>query len=92
MRAATTILQLSRFLGTLSLSGTLTAATVTGVSPPLGHPGDVVQVNGSGFDTTPSNHVVRFGPNRAAVFTATPIQLTYRSPMANRLAGSPEQI
>ena len=92
MRAARTILQLSRFLGTLSLSGTLTAATVTGVSPPLGHPGDVVQVNGSGFDTTPSNDVVRFGPNRAAVLTGTPAQLTVQVPNGHRLAGSPEQI
>src|ERR1041385_275783 len=58
----------------------LCAASVTGISPALGHPGDVIQVNGSGFDTNPSNNVVRFGPNRAPVFSATAVQLIVQVP------------
>jgi hypothetical protein len=56
------------------------APTVTGVVPPLGHPGDIVKINGNGFDPTPSNNIVRFGPNRAAVQAATSTQLTVQVP------------
>ena len=56
------------------------AVTVMGIVPPLGHPGDVVKINGSGFDLTASNNIVRFGPNRAAVLSATATQLTIQVP------------
>src|SRR5262249_53296915 len=56
------------------------AATTGGISPAFGHPGDVVQISGSGFDPNPSNDVVRFGPNRAAVLSATSSQLTVQVP------------
>jgi hypothetical protein len=49
----------------------LGVASITDISPPAGHPGDGVQINGTGFGATPSANVVRFGPNRAAVLAAT---------------------
>src|SRR5215472_19219162 len=58
----------------------LNAASITSVVPALGHPGDVLQINGSGFDTNASNDVIRFGPNRAAVFSVTSTQLMVQVP------------
>jgi RHS repeat-associated protein len=60
--------------------GLAAAPVVNGVVPPLGHPGDVVKINGSGFNTTPSQNLVLFGPNQAAVLSATPTQLTVQVP------------
>ena len=72
------------FFGLVTLlsccSGQLAAATISSISPPIGHAGDVVQLNGSGFDTNSSNDVVRFGPNRAPVLAATSTQLTVQVP------------
>ncbi|MGO9272697.1 MAG: DUF6531 domain-containing protein [Terriglobia bacterium] len=43
------------------------AQSVNSITPAFGHPGDVVVLGGSGFD---SSDVVQFGPNRAPVLTA----------------------
>jgi RHS repeat-associated protein len=64
----------------LCFPGLTFPAVITIVSPALGRPGDVIQLNGSGFDPTPANNIVRFGPNRAPVLTAVPTQLTVRVP------------
>jgi hypothetical protein len=56
--------------------GLAAAPAFTGVVPPLGHPGDVVKINGSGFNTMPSQNLVLFGPNQAPVLSATTTQLT----------------
>src|SRR5207344_204528 len=74
--AVTLWVVLVSFCAPMSLASPL----ITGISPPLGRPGDILTINGSGFDSDPAKNVVRFGPNRAAVLTATPTQLIVQLP------------
>jgi RHS repeat-associated protein len=56
------------------------AQSITGITPFTGQVGDVVTINGSGFPTSLGQIVVKFGPNRAPLLTATATQLTVRVP------------
>ncbi len=65
----------------LSLSSLAPAApTISQIIPFRGQPGDVVTIRGSGFDTDPASNDVRFGPNRAAVRSASPTELSVQIP------------
>ncbi|MBI1927158.1 IPT/TIG domain-containing protein [Candidatus Poribacteria bacterium] len=61
------------------------APTITQITPFSGQPGDVVTIKGSGFSTDPTQNEVRFGPNRAAVRSATATQLTVQVPTGQPL-------
>ena len=74
---ATAILAASLLLPALGF-----AQSVTGVNPAFGHPGDVVMLSGSGLA---SDDVVRFGPNQAAVLTATGSDLMVQVPSGQPL-------
>jgi RHS repeat-associated protein len=63
----------------------LAAPTITGISPPVGQPGDVVTISGSGFGANPAALIVQFGPNRAPAITATPSQITVQVPTGQPL-------
>ena len=54
--------------------------TITGVSPLYGRPGDVVIITGSGFNPDPTQINVSFGPNRAAVLSASGTQIVIQLP------------
>jgi len=56
------------------------APVLTRILPPVGQPGDVVTITGSGFGTNPATLNVRFGPNRAPALTASPTQITVQVP------------
>jgi RHS repeat-associated protein len=63
------------FLGCL-----FAAPNITRILPPVGQPGDVVTISGTGFGTNPALLNVRFGPNRAPALTASPSQITVQVP------------
>lgn len=54
--------------------------TITSFSPTTGSIGTTVTINGTNFDSTPSNNIVYFGATRANVLTATVTQLTVSVP------------
>ncbi len=61
------------------------APAITRIAPPVGQPGDIVTISGSGFGTNPALLIVKFGPNRAPALTASPSQITVQVPTGQPL-------
>src|SRR5260221_6535966 len=55
--------------------------SITNFTPASGPVGSSVTINGSGFNSTPSNNIVYFGATKATVTTATATQLTVTVPV-----------
>ena len=57
------------------------ALAITSISPASGKAGDVITINGTGFDgTTATNNTVKFGTTGATVLAATPTTLVVKVP------------
>ena len=67
---------LGGILSFFGLTALLTAASITNLSPVIGHPGDVYHIIGTGFNPAPPNNIVLFGLNRAPVRAAIATRLT----------------
>ncbi|HKV33738.1 MAG TPA: RHS repeat-associated core domain-containing protein [Pyrinomonadaceae bacterium] len=68
---------------------TISAAPIlTRITPFFGQPGDIVTITGSGFSTAAAQNVVRFGPNRAPVLSASPTQLVVQIPNGQPLGAT----
>lgn len=73
----------------LGVSATVSAApSISRIAPFYGQPGDIVTIQGSGFGADPAMINVRFGPNRAAVLSATPTALTVQVPHGQPLGNT----
>ncbi len=73
----------------LCLPWTISAApTLTRISPFFGQPGDIVTITGSGFSTDATQNIVRFGPNRAAVLSASETQVVAQVPNGQPLGAT----
>ncbi|QLH34129.1 MAG: IPT/TIG domain-containing protein [Cyclobacteriaceae bacterium] len=57
------------------------APAVSSVSSTSGKPGQTITINGTGFDATASNNIVRFGAVAATVTSASATQLTVTIPV-----------
>lgn len=57
------------------------APTISSLSPTSGSVGIAVTITGTGFDATPSNNTVYFGPVKASVTAATTTSLTVTVPV-----------
>lgn len=57
------------------------APTISSLNPSSGSVGIAVTINGTGFDATPSNNTVYFGPVKASVTAATTTSLTVTVPV-----------
>lgn len=75
-------------LVSLSLSIISAAPTLTRITPFFGQPGDIVTITGSGFSTDSAQNIVRFGPNRAPVLSASSTQLTVQVPNGQPLGNT----
>lgn len=64
----------------LTLTVISATPTLTRITPFFGQPGDIVTITGNGFATDPAQNIVRFGPNRAPVLSASATQLVVQVP------------
>lgn len=58
----------------------VTPAKIDSVSPNTGYLKDMINIYGSGFNSTPENNFVAFGTKVAEVLTATPTMLEVKAP------------
>ncbi len=90
-RESSNVLRIAYLVSHLIIFGAaagFAAPSISSISPIAGHAGDVIHINGTGFDPTLANNIVKFGPNRAPVLAATATQLTVQVPNGQPLGST----